>query len=88
MPVPRCNWPATGQPSRCHRSDGGVAGIRDGEIPDAGLRNGTGGGNRGETLVISGLPGTGIHPESATVGCPGRSRAGVDRPQRIDGHGR
>lgn len=60
------------------------------EIPDAGLRveleAETAGG---EPLVISGLPGTGIHPESATDWLPlvDLGLALTDPPQRIDGHG-
>lgn len=60
------------------------------EIPDAGLRvelEAEAAG--GEPLVISGLPGTGIHPESATDWLPlvDLGLALTDPPQRIDGRG-
>ncbi|MBL9173494.1 MAG: S8 family serine peptidase [Verrucomicrobiales bacterium] len=60
------------------------------EIPDAGLRveleaDPAG----GAPLIISGLPGTGIHPESATDWLPmvDLGLALTDPPQRIEGHG-
>ena len=60
------------------------------EIPDAGLRVELEADLAGGApLIISGIPGTGIHPEVATDWLPlvDLGLALTDPPQRIDGHG-